>query len=61
MITGFIENIVFMCVQDFVALVSKQSTPTYLNEQRKMFNNIPIAIKAIDVTFQEANLPTGNM
>ncbi len=50
-----------MCVKHFVTRVAKQSTMTGLSERETLFKSLPYALEAIDVTFQKANRPTGNM
>ncbi len=61
LIPGFINNIVDACVTHFVTSVFKQSRMSALFEQDTIFESFPFALKAIDVTFQEANRPSGNM
>ncbi len=61
LITGFVNKIVDMCVKHFVMCVAKLSTMTAPGECETLFKSFPYALEAIDVTFQEANRPTGNM
>ena len=61
LITGFMENIVEKCVNNFVNKHTSNGSMQSLIDEDACFNNHPYALEAVDVTFQQTNRPSGNM
>eukprot|EP00171_Calliarthron_tuberculosum_P021722 IDg21722t1 len=61
LITGFMDKMRKYCVERFVSRIAKTVTMEYCINNRHMFKNFLYALEAVDVTFQQANRPCGNM
>lgn len=59
--TGFIEVLAPHAVEMFVSVVSRESSYSAMRGKNVRFSNFPYAVEAIDVTFQQANRPSGNV
>lgn len=58
---GFIWKIAPHMHELFVEHVAELNPMTELVDQKTFFKHFDFAIEAIDVTFQQANRPSGNM
>lgn len=61
MITRFLPIICSKLHELFVADVAETYTLDALKTEKKTFKNFKYAVEAVDVTFQQANRPSGNM
>ena len=61
LITNFMTKIEDFAVERLVTKYARMCTMVYLRDQRSLFKNFPYALEAVDVTFQQANRPPGNM
>ena len=61
LIHGFMDKIYDFCIERFVTKYDEQFSMGVLNERGKLFKNFPFCLEAVDVTFQQANRPSGNM
>lgn len=61
MITGFLPVAAKVLCERFVEPVAQAYSMQCLEEGNTRFQYFPTAIEAIDVTFQQANRPSGNM
>ncbi|RHZ02857.1 hypothetical protein DYB35_012053 [Aphanomyces astaci] len=59
-VTGFIFAIHPCFMGKFVDRVLSISTMERLDEKHKRFKNFPVALYAVDVTFQQTNAPAGS-
>ena len=61
LISGFMQKLYPHAVERYVHKPARESTLASLRQERSLFSNFPYACEAIDVTFQHANRPSGNM
>eukprot|EP00171_Calliarthron_tuberculosum_P023745 IDg23745t1 len=61
MITGFMDKIRDYRVERFVSRFARTVTMEYCVDTRQMFKNHVYALEVVDVKFQQANRPSGNM
>ena len=58
---GFMEKIYEFCVERFVEKYDEKSTMHSMIEENRLFKHFPFGLEAVDVSFQQSNLPYGNM
>ena len=61
LIHGFMDKIYEFCIDRFVTRYDERFSMNELNERGKLFKSFPFCLEAIDVIFQQANRPSGNM
>lgn len=61
LISGFMDKIVEFGVDRFIAKWEKKMSMTHFVENGKSFKNLKYAFEEIDITFQQASRPSGNM
>ena len=61
LIQGFMDKIYEFPVKRFVRKCDERFSMNEMDENNQLFKHFPFCLKAIDVTFQQANRPSGNM